>query len=347
MKIRFDNDKKRYPSSDGGMKIPYAQAKRALAAWKWYVVVILTASPLLFFLGKIIVSNIFISAPGFVSLKKINLFSPESGVLEKIYIKKGDLIEKGSPLVRFSLKDLDDEISSITSEITELNDKKKNSVVDQQLRKNILLARELRMDRRTHLNQLKLLVSEGAATAAELRFARSQYIQSEEDVSRAVIDYALSVEKHTPGATESTELQLKKKLKNIEKIRSQVDFKTPVSGVLSEMFIVESQHIDAGAKLAEIMVPGDYSIKAYISPSDINHVKKGKKVQLRMPDNTFINGYITSNPEMTATVPPELADTFSQPKKALEVTIMPLSSLSPKYQIDKLPLTVYLGFHIF
>lgn len=344
MKINFDSKKKQNPVYEDGMKIPYAPTKRARAAWRWYIVVIITASPLLFFLGKILLSYIYVSAPGMVFLKKIELNSPETASITKIYIKKGDKIAMGSKVADLSDPALDDQISALNTEIEGLGIKDAVSPTADRLQANVGLAQKILDSRAVNLGHVRYLFAKGAATSAELNLATTQHNQAQFDVSRAKADLVASRAAKSGNDAGSRIQWLKKQVETIGRKKIRLEFRTPVSGVVSELFVSENQSISKGTQFAKIHIPGEYSIKAYVDPSEINHAGKGKKVTIRMPGKYLLTGHIASDPNIAKTMPSELLNPFSETRERIEVDITPSSSLPPEYHIDGLPIKVYFGF---
>lgn len=344
MNINFDSKKKHNPVHEDGMKIPYAPAKRARAAWRWYIVVLITAAPLLFFLGKIILSYIYVAAPGVVSLKKIELNSPESASIKKIYIKKGDKITAGSKIADLADPALEDQISALDTEIKGLEIKKNAAPTTDRLQANVGLAQKILDNRAVYLGQVKYLFAKGAATSAELNLATSQYNQAQLELSHARADLTASRAVKSGVYTESRKQGLNMEIDSIGRKRTRLEIRTPVSGVVSELFVSENQSISKGAPLAKINIPEDYSLRAYVDPSEINHARKGKKVTIRMPGRYLLTGHIASDPDMVKTMSSEHLNPFSESRERIEVDIKPSSALPGKYLIDALPIKVYFGF---
>jgi len=55
MKISFQK-KDKDPAMVQGLRVPYAPARRKAAQWRWYVILLIVSSPLLFFLFKMVKS---------------------------------------------------------------------------------------------------------------------------------------------------------------------------------------------------------------------------------------------------------------------------------------------------
>lgn len=345
MKISFNTIKKNNPGYEGGMKIPYAPAKRAKAVWKWYVIVLITASPLLFFLGKILISYILVSAPGIVSFREIKINSPETASISKIYIKKGDKIKKGTLLADLSDPAIEDQLSFLNYELESLGRKKPINMASDRMEANVMLAQKILDSQTAYLGKIRYLFAKGAATAAELNLATSQHNQAQLEAFRARADYTASRIIKPDTVAESRIERLKKEIETIGGKRIRLEFKSPVSGIVSELYVFENQSIAKGAQFARISIPEEYSIRAYIKPSNIRLARKGKNVTMRMPGNILLNGYIASDPESARIMPRELSDSFyDENRQAIEINIITSSPLPREYQIDGLPIKVYFGF---
>ena len=55
MKVNFHLDKKNKPQSESGMKVAYGQAKRGGYRLRWYLILAIVISPLLFIYGLLLV----------------------------------------------------------------------------------------------------------------------------------------------------------------------------------------------------------------------------------------------------------------------------------------------------
>lgn len=346
MKIHFDNPKKDAPTYEGGMKVPYAPAKRALSAWRWYLVIIITASPLIFFMGKIAVSYVFNSAPAMVNVKSFDLNSPESATVSKILAKIGDEVKTGVKIAELSDSGLNEQISLIESDLDTLKRgeavKRNGSMPEASLR----LAQKVLDQRSENLKQVRYLFSKGAATIAELNLARAQYNQAELEVARAQNDLVASGGSDYGEAMSRAE-RLKKELEVKTERAGKLFVSSPFTGVLSDLYITENQSIAKGSPVARVSIPGEYSIKAYVDTSKLESITKGKKVTLRFPGAVFIRGFVSSEPKKTSKLPPEISESFYETRQTIEVMISTEHPIPREFQIDGLPLKVYFGIMFF
>ena len=223
--------------------------------------------------------------------------------------------------------------------------KKQEKPPDDLLKENINMAQAVCDRRLVHLGEVRHLFSEGAATAAELDLALGQYNQAQVELLHARREYAgpTRAAGADPGL-ESSITRVTTEIELVEEKRSKLEFKSPVSGLVSSVFVEENQSIAKGAHIARLVVFQTPSLKAYVDPANINYVKKGRQVTLKLPGNKILTGYVASDPETAKPVPAELSDSLYEAKQTIEVDIAVSSPLPQEFQIDGLPLTVYFGF---
>ena len=65
MKVKFHLDKKNKPQSDDGVKVAYGQAKRGGYRFRWYLILSLVISPLLFVAYFFLKTNISRDCSGY------------------------------------------------------------------------------------------------------------------------------------------------------------------------------------------------------------------------------------------------------------------------------------------
>jgi multidrug resistance efflux pump len=344
MKIRFDTSKQQRPDYDGGLKVPYAPAKRAASAWKWYAVVIITASPLIFFLVKIILSYILVSAPGMVFLDKTAVVSPETGTVKKLYVKPGDSVAQGMALAVIETPDAGEKIAELTGRLEELGRRTSDPVKLEKLKEGLALSESVKASQSEYLGRVRYLFMKGAATSAELNLARSQYDQ-------AKLEWDRQKEAYDEARTEIRDMEShserKRVAKDLERWRQKnkgAVMTASVAGVALRVLVTESQVVEKGAQLFTLAVQDSFSIKAYIRPSHIGRVKKGRKVTVKFPGGRLIPARIAADPETAKPIPIELSESFYESKQSVEVQVSPLEPLPHEYRVDGLPVDVYFGF---
>ena len=97
MKISFT--KRGNPENKEGMKINYAPAKRKVSKAAWWLILIIVFAPFLWLLVSLGAKWFFVSSSGAVAMDSYPVMAVEGGIVTKIYVKQGEFVDAGSPLV--------------------------------------------------------------------------------------------------------------------------------------------------------------------------------------------------------------------------------------------------------
>jgi multidrug resistance efflux pump len=114
--IKFSEPKN--PATLDGIKLPYADAKRRAPIWRWRVMLLIAAMPVLYFAALHLLDAAFVSAPGFVSFKTVELHAPGPGTVKRVLIAPGSVVRSGRPVIQLDNAVLDAESAAISSQIT-------------------------------------------------------------------------------------------------------------------------------------------------------------------------------------------------------------------------------------
>lgn len=125
-----------------------------------------------------------------ISIKMTDLNAPESAYISKIHVNR-DEIKKGDVIADLYDPATEDHISFLTAEM-EILKPEKSGAAKFRLEADLKLAQKILSQQARNLEQIKYLFSKGAATAAELNLAQSQYNQAELEVSRSTTDLEVS-----------------------------------------------------------------------------------------------------------------------------------------------------------
>src|SRR5581483_10755380 len=102
MKVRFVKPEAGDPERDRGLQVPYAPAKRHLARWRWYLILLVVSSPLLFFVGDFLYSSVMIEAPGFIAQEQLTVRSAGQGYVDEVYVKPLDEVRQVDPVAKLA-----------------------------------------------------------------------------------------------------------------------------------------------------------------------------------------------------------------------------------------------------
>ena len=107
MKVNFHLDKKNNPQSESGMTVLYGQAKRSGYRLRWYLILAIVVSPLLFMAYYLFRTQILVTAPGIITSYPLTVTSTQAAIVEPMLIEVGADIGQGQPLVTLQDKILD------------------------------------------------------------------------------------------------------------------------------------------------------------------------------------------------------------------------------------------------
>ena len=79
MKIRFSSPKEQQPTREQGLKVLYAPGKRLAFKLRWYLILLAVTSPLLWLVGRALLSVWLIEAPAQLLLPASELRAREPG----------------------------------------------------------------------------------------------------------------------------------------------------------------------------------------------------------------------------------------------------------------------------
>ncbi len=110
MKVNFHLDKKNKPQSESGMKVAYGQAKRGGYRLRWYLILAIVISPLLFMAYYLFKTQILVTAPGIVTSYPLTITATQAAIVESIPANVGDEVGKGQSLILLADSALNKEV---------------------------------------------------------------------------------------------------------------------------------------------------------------------------------------------------------------------------------------------
>lgn len=336
MKIRFDARSQSDPTRVGGMTVPYAPAKRAFSRWRWYLVLILAASPLLFFVVKSIFSVIFIEAPGVVSLNQVAVNAPSPGIVSKVTVHSGMRVNTGDSIAYLTDPQLVERKTIITNEIStirQLSGPRQNGA--------LLLAQKIEKRLAEQAAIMRRLMLQGAATRAEVNDIETRHDAALRDLEMARRDNR-PVELSSEARARLTALE--SELQNIRIAEGRLAVTAPAPGAILEVFAAQGESLAQGAPLAVITEEGLVSITAFLPAADIRWIEIGEKASAHFADGTVATLTVVSAASATQRMPSALASSFLSPEQVIPIILTPDVSLPASALRQNMPCTVYFGF---
>ncbi|MBN2514168.1 MAG: HlyD family efflux transporter periplasmic adaptor subunit, partial [Sedimentisphaerales bacterium] len=313
MKIQFSNRQKD-PSVQHGVKVPYAPAKRKFAQWRWYLILLIVSSPLLYFLFKMGLSFVIVTAQGYISLDKIEVNSTVNGIVDTISVKPGQEVTAGAVIANLLDPDLSAQKRQAEAELTSLNDEQMlNSYAREQLLDNrVALTRRVLSSQKDYFQTMSFLFEQGAATLAELTTARERKDKAQADYDNAVYERQAYEEETlkqaamAPSMQNRDQIRLEAQLKTIEERLARMAQITPYDGRILDIFASPGEALSPGSPIAAIGRSDRPYVVAYLNPKYAKYARIGQSARVTLPDGRKMNATVREDSQLTQRLPAHL-----------------------------------------
>ena len=105
MKVRFDSSKELRPDQDNGLKVLYGPSKRVAYRLRWYLILALVLSPLVYVFGRITLDLLRVEVPAQLQVPSTEIRALESGTIADVGVEVGERVEPGDLLLRLDNPD--------------------------------------------------------------------------------------------------------------------------------------------------------------------------------------------------------------------------------------------------
>ncbi|PIE59190.1 MAG: hypothetical protein CSA32_05275 [Desulfobulbus propionicus] len=360
MKIQFKTPYQREPERIGGIRIPYAKDRRIVARWRWYLIVLIVSSPLLYLLVTALLSYVIVTAPGYLSLGKIPVNSNSKGIVSKILIPVGAEVADGEPLVQLEDPILQERALILEATVNSLQKETAGSVGPwsfpqsddglKYLEEQYQLARKIAAYQEKYLNDVRFLKKQGAATIAELRQAESARHSAFLAKSRAERDYLNSRKLQTTTSTEGAERTTSNRHHRLQQLQAEqnavknqiarLNQRAPHAGRILEIVAAEGQSVSPGTLLMVLGRTEKPSVLCYLAPKYAQYAKKGRRAQITFPDGSSEKVVVQQDATLVKRLPADLATPIGTRDLLLQVPLRFTEPIPAENRVDGLPVTV-------
>ena len=347
MKFSFQK-KEKDPNIVQGMKVPYAPAKRQAAKWRWYLILFIVSSPLLYFLLKLVLFQVIVTAQGFISLEKVAVNSTSAGTIQKLYVTVGRELKSGSKIAQLYNADLSSQKILLESERSALDHPEisYDRSLEVLLRKRIYLTKRVLNFEQKYFANVNFLINQGAATLAELDLARERKTKAELDHDHARFELGRLLEgrqKHPilpEIEAEKKRRQINAKIKALGLQQARLAQILPYDGRILDVFAKEGESVSTGSSLLLLGRSDKPSVVAYLSPKYAKYARRGQKAIVKLPNGETLQAQVNTDSNLTKRLPADLSSPIGSRDLMLLVKLE-LESPLPDFQwVDGLPVSV-------
>lgn len=313
MKINFDTQPAA-PDTSNDLAVRYAAARRKVPRWRWYLIVlVLLALPVYYgirFMSDLLVT----SAPGFVQMKQVSITAGAAGHVVKI-LPEGTHVNAEEIIARI-LPD------SSNSSVTELNRARTSEKVIQTMRAALNLQHKVVALQRDKVHVIQKLLSQGAATAADLAAAQSQLFTVESSAIRA------------RAALERVDEQ------PLTSLSTTTAVKAPFSGHLLRVLVYQNQWVAPDTNIVTLRSNRPPWIEAFLNPKDIRYARLGTHATVIFSNGWHVQAVVSSVAKDAGRLPPQYSKFFQQRGNAVQVKLRLTKPLPESYMIFDMPVKV-------
>ncbi|WP_457596125.1 HlyD family secretion protein [Hydrogenimonas sp.] len=341
MKIRFDSQPAA-PDEQRGVKIPYPPEKRQAPVWRWYLLLLLFLSPILYFGWTLLVPLVRIEAPGYLRIESYTVAAPRSGWVRALKVRDHSEVKEGEPLLRIEDESLEAAIDATRKEMERL---RRMSAEELSARVAAAAAETTALKRseaaaRKRWERLRDLRRLGATTESEVTAALTAYEKARRDLAAARAAYeALLARERAGGSPEVVGLEAR--LERLTREEASLLLRSPVNGIVENVEAREGSFVERGAHLLDILKKGEPRVTAYFSPKYFDRLRKGRRVTVRFADGYAIDGEVAETPIVSTRLPADFT-VLKEHKRAVLAKVRFLSPLPPGRRVANLPVTVIL-----
>lgn len=334
MKIRFDSRKELNPTQEQGLTVLYAPGKRMAFRVRWYLILLLVASPLIWLGGKLAYGMLMIDAPAQLRLPILEVRARDAGRVEQLFVMAGEQVQVDQPLVNLDNPEWRARLSQIAAmpaSKAPVGSPKLDGRERQLLRTRIGRAEQ-------RVRTLEELVSRGAVSRGEVLAAESELDSFRADL--LAYERREQQARQSPVSAEREIAQLSAEQQWLKTRLAALSVKAAQSGRVAEVLVTPGENVGAGTVLMRVERLDDPLLWIYLEPMNISYAAIGQPIRVRMPDGEWLAAHVVQAVDSAGRTPTVLRGPFAASEMGLQVAARFDQPLPPRWRIDQLPLSV-------
>lgn len=332
MKIRFDSRKEARPTEDGGLAVLYAPGKRIAYRLRWYLILLLAASPLIWFAGWMLRGVWLVEAPAVLRLESTELRAGETGRVMTLAVMPGERVSAGQALVSLENPELEARMARLEVGAGERASPLDPALIEQERRLlNARLARSV-----AWANQVDALRRQGAATESE----RLAALAARDQLHRDTLAFEQQV--RTLQLTRDDMLQQERAAEHawLQTRRERLSISAAHDGTILDVLIKPGETVGPGTLLMRLENGDAPRLWIYLDPRETPLARPGQAIRVRMPDGHWRDAHVLGTADSAAHLPGDLRNGLGTQARGVLVSAAFDTALPDHWRIDQLPLQV-------
>lgn len=324
MKINFYLDKQNKPLSEKGMKVVYGKAKRGGYRLRWYLILTIVVSPLLFMAYYFLQTKVLVSAPGIITSYPLTITSTQSAVVGLISVKEGREVGEGESLIGLEYAPLDKEIEFLSKELETLANRSSQSTDSlyqsaiNETRKNLSKVEEIQLKydqfrKEGHISDVDYAAIVGVSNALNSQL-------SDQEIAHVKAMQALEQQVLAgPVSQQYRELKQQLVVKNAQK--DALSFRSPFGGRVLDIHVYEGQRVTENSPLLTVSQNITPEVTAFLDPKFLKYSQLYTRATVVFPDGKKFSATVSRPVEVVNRLPQELQSPFKTQPANLKVTL--------------------------
>jgi HlyD family secretion protein len=352
MKIKFDKAPVS-PQHNHGVAVSYGSAKRTVAQWRWYLLLLMVLALPLFLVAQFFAGFFLQSTPAMVIAEYAVVRAGMSGRIANV-AQAGDHVAVGDPLLSLvppvsTTPTTELAAQTLVASTAGASTSRPLAGADSRengLRSVVALAQEQASMAQSRLAQIKALQTQQAATQQEVAVAESAMfaaqtalVRAQDDLSEArrqrlkeVAAANVIVPPATPTAAGDT----------VAPAQGTVDWavRSPLEGTVMRALVLPQEWVVPGTEVALVQGSEAPTIQAFVPPDDMRYAQTGQTATLRFFDGGRIKATVVGVVSEAGQAPTLRNASLVPREPSILVRLKPNESLPERYRIHQLPLKV-------
>jgi multidrug efflux pump subunit AcrA (membrane-fusion protein) len=334
MKVHFNSSKELHPDRDNGQQVVYGPGKRMGYKVRWYLIVALVSSPLVWLMVRLLNGWVIQDAPAQVVLNTQELRAIESGRVEELPVQVGRKVAKGEILIRLDNPDWRLRNRMLQTQV-KADHTRPNASTIQAAR--LLQSKAVALQNRT-VNLFRNLERRGGLASAEVLQAESKLNQ--ERLAQHALERQIEQERYQQLGTPFENERADQERRWLGQRLQRLTHTAQSAGRVMEILVSKGENVGPGTVLMRVERPDQPLLWIYLQPHKSARAWPGRRVQVSMPDGSWRPAEILGQADLARRMPAGLLSSSDDNGLSLRVPARFIDPLPPRWRVDQLPLTV-------
>jgi multidrug resistance efflux pump len=338
MKVRFDSSKELRPDQDNGLKVLYGPSKRVAYRLRWYLILALVLSPLVYVFGRITLDLLRVEVPAQLQVPSTEIRALESGTIADVGVEVGERVEPGDLLLRLDNPDWRLRLDQLQPVSADNPNGLGNSATSLQNSTVRLQGQVVQLFKGLH--------REGATSSAEL--LRSEVDLNMQRLALLELERRLRQERFQ---VEGEPIQNLRDGRERDWLAARLDLlsiRADNPGRVSELLVNKGESVGPGTLLMRVERAEEPLLWIYLRPRDAELARPGGSVEVRMPDDSWLKARILQQADLARLLPRGLRSSvggeglasLGADGLALQLPARFEKALPLQWRVDQLPVKV-------